>query len=96
MQQKILKSLINFDQSDGQGLESREREREYMRQELGERERERAPEERVSVQQYHQEADVICNNTIQQQTENEIKKKNVRVESERERDLHRALKERRP
>jgi len=95
MQQKILKSLINFDQSDGQGLE-REREREYMRQELGERERERAPEERVSVQQYHQEADVICNNTIQQQTENEIKKKNVRVESERERDLHRALKERRP
>jgi hypothetical protein len=67
-----------------------------MRQELGERERERAPEERVSVQQYHQEADVICNNTIQQQTENEIKKKNVRVESERERDLHRALKERRP
>lgn len=71
-----------------------------MREELGERERERAPEERVCVQQYHKEADVICNNTIQQQTENEIKKKkkkkNVKVESERERDLHKALTERRP
>jgi hypothetical protein len=36
MQQKILKSLINFDQSDGQGLESRERERERERERVHE------------------------------------------------------------
>jgi hypothetical protein len=63
----------------------REREREYVREELGERKSERAPEERVCVQQHHQEAHVICNNTIQQQTENEIKKKKKKKNA-RERD----------